>query len=74
MRVVPGDQVKTPIWEEYKRIVANHDKRGADCFEEIDKWDFYKRTQEKSTVVIMTSESALYANIILKKGVVINNA
>ena len=74
MGIVPGDPVKTPIWDNYKEIVSKYDKRGADCFEEIDKWDFYKRTQEKSTVVIMTSESALYANIILKKGVVIDEA
>ena len=72
MSIVKGDTVKTPIWDEYKKIVAKHDPRGADCFEEIDKWDFYKKTQEKSTVVIMTGESALYANIILKKGVVVN--
>ncbi len=71
MGVVKGDPVETPIWDEYKSIVSKHDSRGADCFEEIDKWDFYKKTQEKSTVVIMSSESALYANIILKKGVVI---
>ncbi len=71
MGVVKGDPVETPIWDEYKKIVSKHDSRGADCFEEIDKWDFYKKTQEKSTVVIMSSESALYANIILKKGVVI---
>jgi L-fucose mutarotase len=70
MGVVKGDPVETPIWDEYKKIVSKHDSRGADCFEEIDKWDFYKKTQEKSTVVIMSSESALYANIILKKGVV----
>jgi L-fucose mutarotase len=74
MGIVPGDTVKTPIWDKYKQIVAKYDKRGADCFEEIDKWDFYKKTQEKSTAVIMTGESALYANIILRKGVVINEA
>jgi L-fucose mutarotase len=72
MSVVKGDTAKTPIWDEYKKIVAKYDDRGADCFEEIDKWEFYKKTQEKSTVVIMTSESAIYANVILKKGVVIN--
>ena len=68
--MVKGDPVKTPIWDEYKRIVAKYDERGDACFEEMDKWEFYKRVQEKSTVVIMTSEKALYANIILKKGVV----
>ncbi len=71
MGVVPGDDVKTPIWDKYKEIVAKHDERGAACFEEIDKWDFYDRTKNHSSVVIMTGESELYANIILKKGVVI---
>ena len=70
MGVVPGDDVKTPIWDKYKEIVAKHDERGAACFEEIDKWDFYDRTKNHSSVVIMTGESELYANIILKKGVV----
>ena len=74
MGIVPGDTVKTPIWDEYKKIVAKYDDRGTNCFEEIDKWEFYKKTQEKSTVVIMSSEAALYANIILRKGVVINEA
>ena len=70
MGVVAGDDCQTPIWDTYKEIVAKHDKRGADCFEEIDKWEFYDKTKERSTVVIMTGEKALYANIILKKGVV----
>ena len=58
--------------EMHKKLtyVAKYDDRGADCFEEIDKWEFYDKTKEKSSVVIMTSEKALYANIILKKGVV----
>ena len=71
MGIVPGDDVETPIWEQYKEIVATYDKRGAECFEEIDKWKFYEKTKEHSSVVIMTSEKALYANLILKKGVVI---
>lgn len=71
MGVVRGDDVKTPIWDKYKEIVAKHDERGAACFEEIDKWDFYDRTKNHSSVVIMTGEKELYANIILKKGVVI---
>lgn len=70
MQVVKGDTVKTPIWDEYKRIVEKYDTRGAECFEEMDKWEFYQRTQEKSAVVIMTGETALYGNLILKKGVV----
>lgn len=70
MAVEPGDNAETPIWDTYKEIVAKHDERGAECFEEINKWDFYDKTKEKSTVVIMTGETAIYANIILRKGVV----
>ncbi len=71
MSVVKGDTAKTPIWNTYKEIVAKHDSRGITCFEEIDRFEFYERTKEKSTVVIMTGETAVYANIILKKGVII---
>ena len=70
MAKVPGDTVETPIWDTYKEIVARYDERGADCFEEIERNAFYERTREKSYVVIMSSESALYANIILQKGVI----
>ena len=70
MAVEPGDDAKTPIWDTYKEIVAKHDPRGAECFEEINKWDFYKKTKENSTLVIMSSETAIYANIILQKGVI----
>ena len=70
MEVVPGDTVETPIWDVYKDIVAKHDSRGAACFGEIERGAFYDRTREKSCVVIMSGESALYANIILKKGVI----
>ncbi len=71
MQVMAGDTVETPIWDVYKQIVSKYDKRGNECFEEIDRFDFYKRTEEKSTVVIMTGETSLYANVILKKGVVV---
>ncbi|MFV0465352.1 MAG: RbsD/FucU family protein [Lachnospiraceae bacterium] len=70
MAVEPGDTAKTPIWDTYKEIVAKHDTRGNECFEEINKWKFYDKTREKSTVVVMTGETAIYANIILRKGVV----
>ena len=73
MEVMKGDNAKTPIWDEYKEIVSKYDERGAKCFETIDRFDFYDRTKEKSSLVIMSSEKAIYANIILKKGVVIND-
>lgn len=72
MALEPGDvgKVATPIWDEYKSIVAKYDERGAAAFEEINKWDFHDQTREKATCVVMTTETAIYANIILRKGVV----
>lgn len=73
MALEPGDvgKVATPIWDEFKDIVKKYDKRGDACFREINKWDFYDQVKEKSTVVIQTTETAIYANVILRKGVVI---
>ena len=70
MGKVPGDTVETPIWDTYKEIVAKYDPRGAECFTELERGAFYDRTREQSCCVIMSGESALYANIILKKGVI----
>lgn len=66
MEKVKGDTVDTPIWDTYKEIVAKHTSEDV---VHIDKWDFYERTK-KAYAVVMTSEKALYANILLKKGVV----
>lgn len=70
MQVTPGDQTETPIWNTYKKIIAQHDSRGAECLEEIERYAFYARVREKSYAVIMSGEKATYANIILKKGVI----
>lgn len=69
MEVVPGDTVKTPIWDEYHQIVKKHDPK-ADDFEHVERFAFYERAK-KAYAVLATSEAALYANIIIKKGVVI---
>ena len=69
MQVVKGDKVETPIWEEYRKIVKKHDPKFVD-FEMIERFEFYERAK-KAYAVITTGETALYANIILKKGVVV---
>jgi L-fucose mutarotase len=68
MEVVPGDTVKTPIWDEYRKILKASGEPFKD-FEMIERFAFYERAKD-AYAVIATSESALYANIILKKGVV----
>ena len=69
MQVMPGDKVETPIWDEYKKIVAKHDERGAQAFGEIERFKFYEEAK-KCYAIIATGESALYANLILQKGVI----
>ena len=69
MQVVAGDPVETPIWDVYKASVAKVDSRGADAFEEIERNEFYE-VAKKAYAVIATGETAIYANIMLKKGVV----
>ena len=69
MQVTPGDTVETPIWDVYKEIVSKEDSRGADAFSEIERFKFYEEAK-KAYCVIATGETALYANIMLQKGVV----
>lgn len=66
MEKVKGDNVETPIWDKYKEIVELHT---SEEMQQIERFEFYERAK-KAYAVVMTGESALYANIILKKGVV----
>ncbi len=69
MQVMPGDKVETPIWDEYKTIIAKHDGRGADTVGEIERFEFYRQARD-AYAIIATSEKALYANVMLQKGVI----
>ena len=69
MKVTPGDTVETPIWDVYKNIVEKEDNRGAELFQEIERFEFYEKAKN-AYAVIATGETALYANIMLQKGVV----
>ncbi|MBN2129072.1 MAG: L-fucose mutarotase [Sedimentisphaerales bacterium] len=67
MSVVPGDDTKPTIWEQYRTIVADSGEEFSD-FEFVERFAFYERAK-KAYAVVATSEKALYANVILKKGV-----
>ncbi len=69
MQVTKGDTVETPIWDIYKKIINKHETEN-NKVENIERFVFYERTRS-AYAVVATSETALYANIILKKGVVI---
>lgn len=69
MAVVPGDTAKTEIWDEYRRIVKRHDPAFRE-FQMVERFAFYERARS-AYAILATSETAIYANIILKKGLVV---
>lgn len=69
MQVMPGDNLETPIWDEYKEIITKHDERGEKAIGQTERFAFYDEAKT-AYAIIATGESALYANIMLQKGVV----
>lgn len=70
MEVVPGDTCPTPeIWQEYEKIFNKYEP---DChkIEMTERFAFYERAKN-AYLIIATGETAIYANVLLKKGVVI---
>jgi len=68
MAVVPGDPYQPLIWDDYRKVVQKHETAFTD-FDYVERFAFYERAK-KAYAVLATSELALYANIILKKGVI----
>ena len=69
MEVMKGDNVKTPIWDTYKEIIAKYDQRGAETVGTIERFKFYEEAKT-AYAIIATSEKAIYANVMLQKGVI----
>lgn len=67
MEVTPGDTYKPEIWEDYKKVLDESKENYT--IGNIERFKFYERAKE-AFAVVHTGETALYANIILKKGVV----
>lgn len=67
MEVVPGDNVTPVIWDEYKAILARTEPDTQPTF--VERFAYYERAR-KAYCIVATGETAQYANIILKKGVV----
>ncbi len=69
MAVLDGDPYKPEIWDAYREIGKRYEPDGL-REETLHKRDFYPKGA-KCYACIATGETALYANIILKKGVVL---
>lgn len=63
-----GDPADPPaIWQEYRRIIR--EREGDKTLDLVERFAFYERAKN-AYAVVATGETAIYANIILKKGVV----
>lgn len=69
MELTEGDRgkVNPTIWAEYEEIANRHDKNLK--IAHLERFAFYERAKT-AYAVIATGEEAIYANIILKKGVI----
>jgi L-fucose mutarotase len=68
MEVSRKDYGNPPIWTEYTKAIAKWEGK-TDCIEFLPRWDFYDKARN-AYAIIATSESSLFANIILTKGIV----
>jgi L-fucose mutarotase len=69
MAVVSGDTVKPERWDTYREIIGRRHKVFTD-FAYLERFIFYEHAAS-AYAVVASGDQALYANIILKKGVVI---
>ena len=68
MAVMPGTmESDPPIWAEFRRVIAKHEPEAAVGF--VDRFEFYERSRQ-AYATVQTGEGALYACVILKKGVI----
>ena len=70
MEICEGDTVVPVIWEDYKKILNKYE--GKENIKYMERFAYYERAKN-AYAVIATGESAQYANIILKKGCIIEN-
>lgn len=70
MEVAKGDDYVPQLWEDYKKIITSYEPIN-NKIEYVERFEFYDRARD-AYAIVATGETGLYANIILKKGVVIN--
>ena len=70
MKVVDGDNCGTPaIWSDYRRLLGRYEPENSGI-RMLERFNFYEEAK-KAYLIIATGETAIYANIMLQKGVVI---
>lgn len=69
MRPVDLHAPEPPIWEDFRSLLMKHEGRSVPV-KSIERFAFYEQAKQ-AYAIVATSETALYANLILKKGVVV---
>lgn len=67
MDLVPGDDYQPELWDVYRTIVQRFEPGRK--IEKLERHAFYERAKV-AYAVVATAETGLYANVLLKKGVV----
>lgn len=68
MEPVDADAPEPPIWQTFRKLLKRYEGREIELGR-VAREAFYERSR-KAYAIVATSETALYANLILKKGVV----
>ena len=68
MQVVEGDQIGTPgIWSDFTEILRKHGINTPPKM--VERFDFYEESKN-AYIIVQSGDTAQYANIVLKKGIV----
>ena len=68
MQPVDPATPEPPIWSQFREALARHEGREIPLTT-VERFEFYRQAQS-AFAVVATGETAIYANLILKKGVV----
>jgi len=68
MQVSEGDSYKPVVWDTYKEVLQESGEENI-AIDYLERYVFYERSK-KAYAIVATSEKSLYANVILKKGVI----
>lgn len=64
-----GDDTEVSIWDDYLEVLKKEKEYGEKSLEFVERFKFYDKAKQ-AYLIIATSEKALYANVMLTKGVI----
>ncbi len=71
MQPVDSQTPEPAIWNQFRGVLARHEPRPIPLTT-VERFEFYRQAQA-AFAVVATGETAIYANVIVKKGVVVHD-